>query len=576
MPLENEWILKTPPAQVVQALAKGLDISLNLAGLLVNRGLDDPAKAQHFLEGSLADLPDPFTMKEMDKAVERLGQAIRKNEFVCVWGDYDIDGMTSTSLLVRFLRRLGLKPRWYLPDRLEEGYGLNAEGIRLLAQEGVTLIVTVDNGIRSLEESHVAADLKVDLIVVDHHEVGDDLPKAVAVLNPKRPDCPFPDKNLAAVGVTLMLCAGLRRYVTEEGIANGRDVALKDYLDLVTLGTVCDLVPLVGVNRILVKHGLPLLSRGIRPGVLALKEALKMAPTKDIGTYDVGYILGPPINAGGRIGQPDVGVRLLTTESITEARESAKALVEWNFIRRQMGQQIEIQAMEMAEEADEDEPVLFFARDGWHEGVIGIVANQLLQQYNKPVFLVSLKPDGARGSCRSIPGFHIKLALDLCADLLDQYGGHAAAAGFGVRSDKLPALKERLKIIARQALGPEDYRKKMSVDATLDPFAIDQDLLNDLTRLEPYGMKNPRPVFRADEVPVLKARLLNQKHWKLDLGDETRHVEAIGFNMGKKELKEASKLAMLFNPEINVFRGRSRLQLKVKDVRTPDGVEQKR
>ncbi len=567
------WISPTPDAAAVKHLQEHLRLREPVARVLVNRAIVTSEQAQDYLSQTLQALPDPFLLKGMDLAVRRIEKAIRRREKIVAWGDYDVDGVTSLALLTHFFKAISYPLTAEIPLRIEDGYGLQMKAVERLAKQGAQLIVTVDNGISSAAEIERARELGVDVIVVDHHQIPETFPDvAVAVVNPLQPDCSFPFKDLAACGLSFMLLAGLRRYLVERDVIDRESAPnLKNLLDIVALGTVADLVPLTGLNRLFVRYGLPILSRSKRPGVLALKEVSRVDVDADVDAYTVGFMLAPRINAGGRMSDAKAGLTLLTTDHLAEARQLAALLDKNNNFRRSIQERMLEEALQMLEsdEGLQQAPALVLAKEGWHEGVIGLVASKLVDHSFRPTVVIALDEEGGgKGSCRSIPAFHMQQALERNCEYLDTFGGHHMAAGLSLRAERLADFTEAFMEDARQHLTERDYIPELATDGPCSLSEIDYDLLDQLEKLAPYGMSNRQPMFTEQGVTIATARLLKGKHWKLKLMKDERILEAIAFGQGERELLRGQRIDIAYVPEYNSFRGAKSIQLRLVDMRS--------
>ena len=552
-------------------LAAELGLHPLSARVLVHRGLRTPEAASAFLTDKLADLPDPFRMKGMVAAVDRLCRALREKERITLYGDYDVDGVCSTSLLALFLRELGARPATYIPHRLDEGYGLNVQAVEKIASDGTRVLVTLDCGITSVAEIARAKELGLDVVVVDHHTVPPTLPPAVAVLNPHQPGCEYPTKHLCAAGVAFNLCMGLRKRLREDGwFATRKEPNLKAMLDLVAMATVADVVPLTGANRILVHHGLQELTAGRRYGVRALKEVAGLEADSPITAGQVGYRLGPRINAAGRLHDASLGLQLLCSESLDSARSLAAVLDRANAERQGIESSILTEALAQAAERAEHTRGFVLYADGWHPGVIGIVASRVVERFHRPTVIVGVKDGVGKGSARSIEAFHLYDALSGCADLFVRFGGHKHAAGLTVEEKQLPAFREAFERIARQRLTPEDLIPRCKVDAVVGVSELDERAVEALQRLGPFGQGNPEPVLVLRR-QVARPRVLPHKsggagHLKLALVDAPT-VDAIGFGMADRLALTEGPVDLAFQASFDTFRGQRRLSLKLKDLR---------
>ncbi|ABS25535.1 single-stranded-DNA-specific exonuclease RecJ [Anaeromyxobacter sp. Fw109-5] len=564
----RRWIETAVDAAAAARLAEALRLHPVAARVLAGRGLADPADAEAFLASRLSELPDPFTMKGMDAAVSRLVQAVEAGERIACYGDYDVDGVTSTALLCGFLRAAGADVVTYTPHRLVEGYGLNTEAVRKLAAQGARLLVTLDCGITSVEEVRAAAALGLDTVVVDHHTVPVELPAARAILNPHQPGCAYPSKGLAAVGVTFALAMALRRTLRERGrFGGGRaEPNLKDALDLVALGTIADVVPLVGANRILVRWGLEAIAKSRRPGLCALKRVAGIAEGGEVTAGQVGFRLAPRINAAGRLDDAGRGVRLLLSDDEATARALAEELDRENAARQEIERRI-------LDEATEDARArvgagvrgLVLARDGWHAGVVGIVASRIVERFHRPAVLVALEEGSGKGSGRSIEAFHLYDALAACSGHLARFGGHRHAAGVTVERGSLAAFRAAFEAHAAAQLAEEDLVPRCRIDGWLEERDVTERIAEDLAKLGPFGAGHPEPVF-ALRGAATRARTVGagNAHLKLALG---RGIDAIGFGMGDRLAACAGPVEAAFTLGFDAWDGARRLQLKLRDVR---------
>jgi single-stranded-DNA-specific exonuclease len=575
----KRWQIATPVSE--QHLARLPDLPPLVVQLLHNRGIDDPGDAQSFLAGRyFAD--NPFQLKGMDRAVARLRQAIRAGERMAVYGDFDTDGVTATALLVQALRTLGARVEPYIPHRVDEGYGLNLGALRRLYRAGVRLVVTVDCGIRSVREV-AQASRALDLIVTDHHAVGEQMPPAAAIINPKQPGCRYPFKDLAGVGLAFKLTQALfragrqmassRRRRREDALSPAApDMAEDSLLDLVALGTVADLAPLLGENRALVRRGLECLNQPIRPGVEALMADAGLR-RGEVDATAIGFRLGPRLNAAGRIGSAMLAYRLLTSEDLLETRELAQQLGQLNERRQALTEQTVAEAEAQVLAGDPDARLYLAAGEDFLAGIVGLAASRLTEAYYRPSVVVELGEEESRGSCRSIPEFNITAALDQCADLLIRYGGHAAAAGFTVATENLDALRRRLRAIAAEQLASVELRPLLSIDAEIPLEEVDWATHALLAEIEPCGMGNPQPVLVSRGVEVRERRAIGgeQKHLKLTLRDGRGVAwDAIFFRQGHLWDRIPARVDVAYTLEVNEWNHEKRLQLNVQDLRAAD------
>jgi single-stranded-DNA-specific exonuclease len=539
-----------------------------LRHILCNRGYYTLETARRYLEAAVPTGTDPLQMVGMAEAVDRLEWALDHHEQIAVYGDYDADGVTATALLVQVLRALGGEVRGYIPNRFEEGYGLNKEALTYLHETGVNLVVTVDCGVRSLPEAEHARNLGLEMIISDHHHPGKELPAARAILNPKQPVDSYPDKDLAGVGLAYKLATALLNRPIEQETA----LHAIDLLDLVALGTVADLAPLIGENRALVRTGLKVIRTPRRQGLHSLIGAAGLNADR-ITASDIGFVLGPRLNAAGRLESALAAFNLLTTQDLEEAGRLAQKLEVQNHERQKVMREIQSAAEEIALSEDPDALILFAADPGFNPGVVGLAASRLADLYYRPAIVAQKGETFARGSCRSIPEFHITEALDECADLLEHHGGHAAAAGFTVRNENLPALIERLQLIARKQLASLDLRPTLHADAEIPLSELKPELLIYLDSLQPTGHGNPQAVFVSRGLQVRNFRAVGKEsaHLKLAVSDGWITYDAIAFRQGHWLDHMPRQVDLMFTFERNEYNGRESLQLNVRDLK-PAGI----
>jgi len=558
----KRWIIQTP--LTAQAKAELEHLTPALRQILFNRGIGTREAAEAFLRAKLTIDDDPFQMKDMHKAVERIQQAIQNGEQVAVYGDYDVDGVTATALLVSALSALGGNAREYIPNRFDEGYGLNPEALDTLKNEGVSLVISVDCGIRSPAEADHARAIGLDLIISDHHEPSGEIPQALAVINPKQEGDLYPEKYLAGVGIAYKIVQALHRTIKPATLD------LQSYLDLVALGTVADLAPLTGENRHLVRGGLRQMRNSARQGLLSLAAVADISLNK-VTAINIGFGLGPRLNASGRLDTAIDSYRLLTTTDLFEAGQLAQQLNVQNGQRQQMTRKIQAEAEALALAEEKDPLILFAVHEEFNPGVVGLAAARLTESYYRPSVVghSDTKKGETRCSCRSIPEFHITQALDECADLLVRHGGHAAAAGFTVPNEKLNVLKARLREIATRDLNGKDLRHSLVADAEAPLSEMTADLLKYLDLLEPTGYGNPGAVFVSRNVRVVNHRAVgaDAKHLKLTVSDGKSNFDAIAFRLGDWASKLPEHIDLMYTLETNEFNGRTTLQLNVKDLK---------
>jgi single-stranded-DNA-specific exonuclease len=563
----RRWIEVGCDDVAVARLARELRLDPLAARVLACRGLGDPADAQRFLDPRLADLPDPFLMSGMERAVARLARALEAGERIALYGDYDVDGVTSTALLAGFLRAAGGDVITYVPHRLVEGYGLNSDAVRRLADGGARLLVSLDCGITSVAEVRAAAALGVDAVVVDHHTVPVELPAAVAILNPHQRGCGYPYKPLAAVGVTFCLAMALRKRLREAGRfgAARPEPNLREALDLVALGTVADVVSLTGVNRILVRWGLDELARTRRPGLRALKRVAGM-PDGAVSAGQVGFRLGPRLNAAGRLDDAGRGVRLLLTQDEREAVALADELDRENRARQDIERQILDEALAQAEErVSAGARGLVLWRESWHPGVVGIVASRVVERFHRPTVLVGVANGVGKGSGRSIEAFHLHDALAACAGHLQRFGGHAHAAGVTVDPVALPAFRAAFEAFAGERVSDEDLVPRCRIEGRFELGAVSDQAALALEKLAPFGAGHPEPLFAVRATPR-RARTVGAggAHLKLALRPG---LDAIGFSLGDRLGVCQGEIEAAVTLGFDDWDGARRLQLRIKDLR---------
>ena len=562
---ERKWVVARPAKGLVKKISAKLGILPITAGLLINRGINSAEDAEAFLSASLLDLPSPFLMKGMEEAVKRLRRCVYEKEKVAVYGDYDVDGITATSLLTGFLRALGCEVIYYIPDRFKEGYGVNSEALRSLNQEQVTLVVSVDCGITATDEVAEAKTLGMDFIVTDHHNFCGQLPDAVAVLNPRQTDCRYPGKEVSGVGVAFNLALALRRTLREEGFfETTAEPNMGDFLDLVSLGTVSDRVPVENVNRIMLKEGLKRMRNPRRQGLRALKEVSGIGDGIEI--FDLGFRLGPRINAAGRLDSADKAVELLLSDSREEAFSLAKLLDERNSERRKIEEGILRDATRMVESAPghEKSNSLVLSSRKWHRGVVGIVASSLSGSYGKPAFLISVDENGVgRGSGRSFGGIDIFSVLLKCEDLLVEFGGHAYAAGVTILEKKIDLFREKFSEELRKS--GQKPESRLDIDSEIDLASISDTLVYEIESLSPFGEGNPEPLFLSKTVSVVDQNLLKNQHILFRVRKNGPVLNCIWFYASQKRLPE--KMDLVFALRFNVRNGRREPRLFIKDAR---------
>src|SRR5215211_6056136 len=560
----KRWVVAPPiNSQAEEALVKFPTI---LKQIFFNRGIATDADARVFLKAQPNADNNPFQLIGMQATVDRICYALEHNEPIAIYGDYDVDGVTATALLVQALEALGGNVRGYIPNRFDEGYGLNKDALDSLKADGVKLVITVDCGIRSPDEALHAQTIGLDLVISDHHHPdGENLPPAFAVINPKQHGDVYPDKMLAGVGIAYKIAEAL----IQKSNGQAANLRLLDLLDLVALGTVADLAPLIGENRFLVRKGLRQIHETKRQGLFSLANVAEVQLGK-ITAGNIGFMLGPRLNASGRLESALASLELLTTTDFMRAGQLAQQLDVQNRQRQGLTKSTQEQAEQIAMSEDKEAFLLFAAHENFNPGVVGLAASRLTEMYYRPAIVASKGAEETRGSCRSIPEFHITDALDLCKDLLVRHGGHAAAAGFTVKNENLPELVSRLKEIAKDQLGSRDLRQTLSADLEVPLSQLSFEVLEHLKFLEPTGYGNPEAVFVSRNVKVKMARTVGAegRHLKLTVEDERgATVDSIGFRMGQRKADLPPRVDVLYHFEANEFNGRKTLQLNLKDVK---------
>ncbi|HSZ26523.1 MAG TPA: single-stranded-DNA-specific exonuclease RecJ [Cytophagaceae bacterium] len=564
--MEKRWIIKdSPDPEKVNELASKLTIDVLLASLLVQRGIETFEEARKFFRPSLDDLHDPFLMKDMDRAIARLEKAFQNNEKILIYGDYDVDGTTSVSLVYDFLSSFYTNLDYYIPDRYKEGYGISQQGIDWANENGFSLIISLDCGIKSLEKVLYAKSLGIEFIICDHHLPGEELPPAIAVLDAKRKDCLYPYKELCGCGVGFKLMQAL-------SIQMGLDTAkLLQYLDLVAIAICSDIVPITGENRTLVFLGIQSINKSPRHGILALNDISGFKKIKDVSNIVFG--LGPRINAAGRIAHAKTAVKLLISKTETEAIEFASGLNDKNSIRKDFDSTITEEAVSMIQKNEllrtTKSTVLY--KEDWHKGVIGIVASRCIEKFYKPTIILTKSGDYAAGSARSVAGFDVYAAIEDCAELLEQYGGHMYAAGLTMKIENVEAFRDKFEQAVSSRILPNQLIPQIEIDKKIELNQLSYKFYRILKQMAPFGPQNMQPVFLCENLQDDgRAKLLKEQHLKLYLKQNNSTVyEAIGFSMPQhfERIKKGDKFNACFSVEENEFRGEKSLQLQLKDIK---------
>lgn len=567
--MNKRWKLTPADNALAATLANELAILPLTAQFLINRGLADAGAAALFLRPTLADLPDPFLMNDMDKVVERVAAAVSGREKIAVWGDYDVDGATATALLYLFFRELGADCVTYIPGRHTEGYGLNTEGLQRLKESGVSLVITVDCGSSNHEEVAFANSIGLDVVITDHHEMPHPVPDAYAVLNPKRPDCAYPFKGLAGVGVAFCLALALRARLREAGWFTGPVPNLKRYLDLVCIGTVADVVPLVGVNRVLVSTGLAELAQTARPGLKALMDVSRLRPGA-LGAEAVAFRLAPRLNAAGRLESAGAALRLLITHDVSEAAALAHKLDAANLERQKIEDEILKEALLMLGASDHDKAKgVVLASEGWNVGVIGIVASRLVERLHRPVVMIALEGGLGKGSARGIRSFDLIEGLRACGHLLTRFGGHKAAAGLSLTRQNLALFKEEFLRYADAAIPIEALVPEIRIDASVTLSDVSERLASETAALAPFGSGNHEPLLCLTGADIVSTEVVKEKHlrFRIRQGGAPGACSGIGFGLAALHPMHGPGYVIACAPYMDEWQGMRSVKLRIRDVR---------
>lgn len=570
---KKKWILlsKSQKREEVLRISETYGIPPVIATVILNRGIENPAE---YIAPDTEQLKNPFIMKGMEQATDRILRAIETHEHITVYGDYDVDGITSTAALVRFLKEHHAEADYYIPDRLREGYGVNNGALAQIAKQGTSLLITVDCGITAVNEVEYAKQLGMDVIITDHHECKEELPNALCILNPKQPDCPYPFKKLAGVGVVFKLLQAITlrmKYHMKE--------LLEEYLGLVAVGTVADVMPLVGENRIIVRQGMASMKYTVNRGLRALIEQADL-DAAHITAGTIGFTLAPRINAAGRMGDPRCAVEMLLADDESTARRYAQKLSSENKQRQETESEIlkDADALLKQDEGLSEDYVMILHHEGWHHGIIGIVASKISERFHKPCILISTGDGMGKGSGRSIPAFNLFHALEHCSEELFQFGGHELAAGLSVETKNIESFRKKINEYAKNVLTEDDFVPVIAADTELPIRYVNMNTAEKLSILEPHGMGNPKPVFYAGKLRVVHIKALGEgKHIKLTLSDGERYADAVGFQMGDwlRRLRLHDMIDILYHVDINIYRGIRQVQIILKDMRFSEIREEK-
>lgn len=561
--MQRHWQIKNPHPQLQSRLSNALNIHPIISQLLINRGITEIKEAENFMSAGIETIADPFLMKDMDKAVARIRKAQRNKERVLVFGDYDVDGVTSSALLNHVLSGMGIDVLHHIPHRVEDGYGLNHSiGLRA-RKENVSLLICIDCGITAKEEVAALNRLGIEVIVIDHHEPNPArMPEAVAIINPKQPGCAYPFKEFASVGLAAKLIQALTGQVPEE------------VLELVAIGTIADIVPLHGENRVFVKHGMPKILKTKNIGLRALLESARVSVPK-ISSQHIGFILGPRLNAAGRMDSAHGSLDLLLAKDGKEALALAQKLEEHNTRRQKTQRDIVEEALDIVEQEVnfKDQKVIVLSKEGWHKGVLGIVASKLTDRYYRPSVVISVKDGVGTASARSIDGFHLYEALSRCSDCLEEFGGHEGAAGLTIRAENIESFREMINEVAHKTMETRDMVPTLSVDCEVPLSSVDLDFTEIVSSLEPFGEGNSTPVFATRRLQVKGyPALLGKDTLKFWVSDGKVSISAVGFGMAKYKpmIKPGAEIDLAYEVIIDDWNKSPEPQLKIKDIRLSD------
>ena len=561
--LKKRWLLREFDKERVLEMSKKFHISPLTAIILYNRGIHDDEAIVRFLSKDLSVLHDPYLLKDMEKAAERIRKARDNKEKVTIYGDYDVDGITSIAILYQHLTEMGIDSDYYIPDRMQEGYGVNRDALDKIRKGGTSLIITVDTGITAVEDCEYAKEIGLDVIVTDHHECKETIPNVYAAIDPKRKDCPYPFKSLAGVGVVFKLIQALDE---RESLPD----LMEKYSDLMCLGTVADISPLVDENRIIVTEGLKRFNTTKNIGLKALIDVSTNG--KAITTSTIGYIIAPRINASGRLGCASRSVELFLTDDVERAHALAESLCEENTNRQQTEQKMFKEALEYLEshpEVKEDQVIVIPHKD-WHHGIVGIVSSKITEKFYKPSILFAIDGDEAKGSGRSVNGFNLFGALENCSDLLEKFGGHELAAGLTIKADNIEAFRQKINDCSKDSFTEQMVTPTIMLDAAIKVPYISLETVNDINRLQPFGVDNPAPVFAIRNIKIHKISVMSDgKHLRMTLLKDGKYLDSVGFGMGEyyQHLEEGDMISVAFALDINDYKSFQNVQLILKDIK---------
>lgn len=561
--LKKKWLLREFDKQRVVEMSKRFRISPLTAIILYNRGIQEDEAVDRFLSKDLSVLHDPYLLKDMEKAASRIRQAQENKEKITIYGDYDVDGITSIAILYKHLREMGIEVDYYVPDRMQEGYGINRDALDKIREGGTSLIITVDTGITAVEESEYAKEIGLDVIVTDHHECKEQIPAVYASIDPKRKDCPYPFKSLAGVGVVFKLIQALD---DKESLPE----LMEKYSDLMCLGTVADISPLVDENRVIVTEGLKRFRATKNIGLKALIDVSTNG--KAITTSTIGYTIAPRINASGRLGCASRSVELFLTDDENRAKELAESLCEENTLRQQTEQKMFREAMEYLENHPEvkEDNVIVIPHENWHHGIVGIVSSKITEKFYKPSILFAIDGDEAKGSGRSVNGFNLFGALESSSDLLEKFGGHELAAGLTIKAANIEEFRKKINDCSKDQFSETMLTPTILLDAAIKVPYITLETVNDINRLQPFGVDNPTPLFAVRNIKIHKISVMSEgKHLRMTLLKDGKYLDSVGFGMGEyyQYLQEGDFIDVAFSLDINDYKGFQNVQLILKDIK---------
>ena len=561
--IRQKWVTAPADESLVEKLSAETGMEKSIMRILVSRNIDTAEKINSFLNPDINKLYSPFLLKDMDKAAARIKKALEKGEKIAVYGDYDVDGITGVTVLLRFLRAVGGNCIYYIPDRQNDGYGLNKNAVDLISREGASMILTVDCGVTAVEEIAYAGELGMDVVVTDHHKCPETLPECAAVVDPKREDSDYPFRELAGVGVAFKLINAMGLDIPEE--------VYKEILSLTALGTVADIVPLTDENRTIVSYGLSMIREGSCPGITALAKEANIS-LENVNSTALSFQISPRINAAGRIGSADLAVKLFLSSEKKEIEEIASELNLINQQRQNVEKEIFDDALAIINSNKEykNEEIIVLGKEGWHSGVIGIVASRITEEFYKPCIMVSFEGDIGKGSLRSVKGFNIYKALEAVSDTLVKFGGHELAAGITVKKENFELFKKRICEYAKENTDKANITKEILIDSEIETGEMNTDFAEKISALEPFGMGNPQPVFVIKKAKVITIRDFKEgRHLNLTLEKKGKLFSAIGFSIGKyaSTLHRNEEIYMIGTVAVNEYRGEKSFPFRIRDIR---------